>query len=107
MPKRFKTAPANAFNGKKITVADTDRVDEHQVIAASFMSEVFDLLPGDYAVSDESELRDFTTFGIRDTSREWKTIEERYGLTRHDMGTENLATIFDQIAANRTAQCSK
>ena len=104
MAKRFKVIPAGVFKDKKITIADSDRVDQLRDIASSFMSQVFDLLPGDYAISDESELRDFATFSTRDTALEWKAIEEVYGLTKNDVGTENLATIFEQIASRAKTQ---
>ena len=104
MPKRFRVIPAGTFKGPKITVADTSRVDAHSAIATSFMSEVFDLLPGDYAISDESELRDFTAFDSRETSHEWTRIEELYGFTRQEAGTECLAAIFERIAAKKNTQ---
>lgn len=98
MHKRFKVIPSGTFTSKQIAVADTDRVDEYQRVASEFMSEIFDLLPDDYAISDESELRDFVSFGNADTSQEWKLIEERYGVVKADVGTESLADIFSFIS---------
>ena len=49
-----------AFKDKKVTYASTDRMEEHRRVADDFMMEVFDFLSGEYLITDESSLRDFT-----------------------------------------------
>lgn len=70
------------FKGKKITFASTARVEEFAQVASEFMGEIFDLLPGEYAISDESDIRDFTEFGSSDTFHIWTRIKEVYGVDR-------------------------
>jgi hypothetical protein len=64
------------FKGKKITFASTARVEEFAQIASEFMGEIFDLSPGQYAISDESDIRDFTEMGSSDTSEIWTRIRK-------------------------------
>ena len=104
MTKHFKVIPPGTFKGKRITIAETGRVDEHQGIAGEFILDIFGLQPGDYAISDESELRDFVAFGNRDTSHEWERIEELYGIGKLEAGTERLVDIFTVIARRRSTQ---
>lgn len=47
-----------AFKGRKVTYAATERVEDFRQLASEFMAEVFDFLPGDYLITDESSLRD-------------------------------------------------
>lgn len=68
------------FKGKKVTFASTARVEEFAVLASEFMDEIFELLPREYAISDESDLLDFTDMGSSDTSELWKRINEVYGI---------------------------
>ena len=68
------------FKGKKITFASTARVEECAQLASEFMEEIFDLVSGQYAISDESDLRDFTDLGSSDTSELWARIKGIYGV---------------------------
>ena len=74
-------------------------------IAGEFMENVFDLLPGDYAITDESTLRDFTDFGSSHTSPAWRRITEGYGPSpaafRHirESGSELVITVDCGITA--------
>ena len=92
------------FKGKKITFASTSRVEELAQIASEFMAEVFDLLPGQYAISDESDVRDFTEMGSSDTSEIWTRIKEVYGVANSDVTSGRLADIFAEIARRRNPQ---
>jgi hypothetical protein len=104
MSRRYKFIPAGTLKGKKITIADTDRVDANREIATEFMSELFDLLPGQYAISDESDLGDFVSFN-QDRVRElWNRIEAKYSIAAADVQSERLADIFDAIARRRLLQ---
>jgi hypothetical protein len=89
------------FRGKKITYASTDRIEEFAQLANEFMQEIFELLPGEYLISDESDVRDFTDFGSSDTSGIWGQITDVYGITQSDVGSGRFADIFAEIARRR------
>jgi hypothetical protein len=92
------------FKGKKITFASTARVEELAQISSEFMGEIFDLLPGQYAISDESDIRDFTEMGSSDTSEIWTRIKEVYGVGNSDITSSRLVDIFVEIARRRNPQ---
>ena len=92
------------FKGKKITFASTERIEEYAQIASEFMEEIFELLPGDYAISDESDVRDFTEMGSSDTSEVWARINEVYGVPQSDVGSGRFVAIFAAIARRRNIQ---
>lgn len=92
------------FKGKKITFASTARVEEFAPLASDFMDEIFELLPGEYAISDESDLLDFTEMGSSDTSELWRRINEVYGIGLTDVGSGRLVDIFMEIARRRILQ---
>jgi hypothetical protein len=89
------------YKGKRITFASTARVEEFAQIASEFMAEIFDLVPGQYAISDESDVRDFTEMGSSDTSELWARIKEVYGVDRSDVSSGRLVDIFVEIARRR------
>ncbi len=97
----FKRGP---LKGKRMTYASTDRVEEYGKIPADFMLEMFDFLPGDYLITDESSLRDFTDFGSSDTSPIWNRNTEIYSIERADVPSEGLADIFAEIRRRRSIQ---
>ncbi|HEX9811500.1 MAG TPA: hypothetical protein VGA88_05365 [Burkholderiales bacterium] len=92
------------FKGKKITYASTHRIEEFRQIACEFMEEIFELLPGEYLISDESDVRDFTDFGSSDTSEIWKRIMDVYGFKQSDVGSGHFVNIFAEIARRRNIQ---
>ena len=92
------------LKGKAITYASTDRIDEFRRVADDFMLEVFDFLPGDYLITDESSLRDFTDFGCSETSPIWSRIAKLYAIVRADVPSERLVDIFAEIQARRNLQ---
>ena len=89
---------------KKIEFASSDRVEDMRRIADEFMMEIFDFLPGEYLITDESSLRDFTDFGSSDTSEIWGRIKDGYSLEKSDVPSEILADIFSEIQARRNLQ---
>jgi hypothetical protein len=93
-----------AFKGKSVTYAPTDRVEEYRRVADDFMMEVFDFLPGDYLITDESSLRDFTDFASSDTSPVWCRITEIYRIEKADVPSERLVDIFAAIRTRRNIQ---
>ena len=79
---KFKRGP---LKGKTVTYASTDRIEEFRRVADDFMLEIFDFLPGEYLITDESTLRDFTEFGSSETSPIWSHIAKRYTIVRADV----------------------
>lgn len=73
-------------------------------VANDFMDEIFDLKPVDYAISDESDLRDFTDFGVSNTRPVWKRIKDSYAIDRVDVESERLVNIFLAIERRRHYQ---
>lgn len=98
---KFKRGP---LKGKTITYASTDRLEEFRRVADDFMLEIFDFLPGEYLITDESSLRDFTEFGSADTSPIWSNITKLYAIGRADVPSERLVYIFAEIQARRNLQ---
>ena len=104
MRKDDKTVMRGRFKAKKITFASTERIEEFARLANDFMGQVFDFLPGEYLISDESDLLDFTEIGSSDTSELWKRITEIYGISMADVGSERFVNIFAEIARRRNLQ---
>lgn len=92
------------LKGRKITYAATDRVDEFRLIASEFMDEIFELMPGEYLISDESDVHDFTDLGSSDTSGIWARIKDVYGFKESDVDSSHLVNIFAEIARRRNLQ---
>ena len=99
--KRWKIVPPGTFAGRKITFASTDEVEASADVASEFMSSIFELDPGDYAMSDESDILDFMPFGERSTDDVWSRITQRYGVALTDVGSGRLVDIFRAITARR------
>ena len=89
---------------KKIEFAASDRVEQFRRIADDFMLEIFDFVPGEYLITDESSLRDFTEFGSSDTAPIWSRITKVYAIERTDVPSEKLVDLFAQIEARRNLQ---
>ena len=102
--KRWKLLPPGTFASKKITFASTEEVEASSGVASEFMSTVFDLDPDDYAISDESDIFDFTPFDERTDDDVWARIERAYGLTKADVGSGRLVRIFKAISDRRSTQ---
>ena len=101
MEKGWKRVPAGTFDGKRITFASTERVEACHEIAAEFMRTIFDFEPGDYAISDESDILDFMSFDEWDIDEVWSRIERNYGISKAGVGSECLVRIFEAIGAKR------
>jgi hypothetical protein len=89
---------------KTVVLAATDRIAHFGDLADDFMMEVFDLLPTECLVTDESTLSDFTEFGSSKTSPIWRQINEIYGIKRADVPSERLVDILAEIRARRNVQ---
>jgi hypothetical protein len=101
MTTKLKRGP---LKGKTVSYASTDRIDELRRVADDFMLEVFDLLPGEYLITDESSLRDFTDYGISETGSIWTNITKIYAISHADIPSERLADIFAEIQARTNLQ---
>lgn len=75
-----------------------------RTLAADFMMEVFDFMPGDYLITDESSLRDFTEFASADTSPIWSRITRIYAIGKADVPSERLVDIFAEMQRRRSIQ---
>jgi hypothetical protein len=89
---------SSRLKGGKVSLAPTDQVERFQRLIIDFMTEIFDLYPGDYLVTDESDLLDFVSLETRDTSVVWRGIKETYGIAFADVGSERLVKIVAAIA---------
>jgi hypothetical protein len=104
MSKDEKVITRGLFKGKKVTYASTERIDEFIVLSSEFMEQVFDLEPGEYMISDESDLLDFTDMESSDASEIWKRITEIYGVSRDDVRSGRFVDIFAAITQRRNLQ---
>ena len=89
---------------KKVEFASSDRIEEFRHVADDFMLEVFDFVPGEYLITDESTLRDFTEFGSSDTSPIWSRITKIYSIEPTDVPSERFVDLFVEIAARKNLQ---
>lgn len=92
------------FEGKEIEFSTDDRVAAAAPIADDFMFEIFDLDFGEYLITDESALADFTDFGCSDTGPFWNSIRARYAVGPEDVCSDKLVDIFDAIIAKQNPQ---
>ena len=104
MGKRLKFQPTDSTEGKKITISSTALVDTYSEIAAHFMAAIFDLDPGDYLITDESDVLDFTPTDETDTTNIWRRVEVIYGLGSSDVNSGRLVRIFEAIASRQRIQ---
>ena len=89
---------------KKIEFTSSDRIEEFRRVADDFMLEIFDFVPGEYLITDESSLRDFAEFGSSDMGPIWSRITKVYAIERTDVPSERLVDLFAEIEARRNLQ---
>jgi hypothetical protein len=92
------------LKGKRVSYAPTNRIEDYAALAREFMTCVFELDPGDYLISDESEVSDFTVSGAWDAAATWQRIEEIYGIGGADVPGGRLVDILAAIAGRRRVQ---
>lgn len=92
------------LKGKTVEYASSERIEAVRRIAEDFMLEIFDFMPGEYLITDESTLRDFTDMGTSDTSPLWNCITEAYAIDRGDVPSEKLVDIFTFIEVRKNVQ---
>ena len=92
-----KIIPSGPFKGKKIEFAPTTGVDRFWDIAEDFMRRIFGFESGDYLITDESSLFDFTGVDEMEMVDIQKKIVAEYDLDVSDIQSGNLVEIFSQI----------
>ncbi len=102
--KPFRILPPDRFKGKKIILAATDEVEANDVVACEFMSVILELDPGDYLITDESDVLDFVPFDSKDVAEIWARIEAVYGINQLDVGSGRLVRILETISKHRIVQ---
>jgi hypothetical protein len=98
------TISRGPMKGKKVKYASTVRIEEFAKIASEFMGEIFDFLPGEYLITDESDVLDFTPMESSDTSEIWGRIENIYGISESEFASGRLVNLFAAIARRRNIQ---
>ena len=97
MKKDDKIIQSGPFKGKRIEFAPTTGIDLFREVAEDFMRRIFDFEPGDYLISDESSLSDFTgveDMALRDIQQK---IREVYDVDVSDLASSNLLEIFARL----------
>ena len=89
------------FKGKKIEFAPTTGIDRFFGISKEFMKKIFDLEAGEYLISDESSLYDFTGMDEMELSDIQIKIQDEYGIDVSDIEFGNFLEIFIRIYKNR------
>ena len=101
--RRTSVSDRRPIKSRKITYAQTDRIEAYAKLAEEFMEDIFDLMPGEYFITDESDIRDFTELGSSDTSAIWKRIDEVFGVAS-DVVSGRLVDVLDAITRSRNVQ---
>ena len=96
MIEKWQRNQRGRFKGKRIEWANSTDVDMFGEISADFMQQVFDLMPGEYLITDESSLRDFTDFETSVEELQTKVFTF-YEIDISDFPTGNLLEIFKRI----------
>ena len=97
MNEDSKIIPSGPFKGKKIEFAPTTGVDRFWDIAEDFMRRIFGFESGDYLITDESSLFDFTGVDDMEIADIHKQIRDVYGLDVSDIESGNLLEVFRRI----------
>ncbi len=89
------------LRGKKIEFASTEGIDKYLEISEEFMKAVFNFDPGEYLISDESSLYDFTGLDEMNLDDIQKRIREIFDIDISDTESIRLVEIFMKIHRNR------
>ena len=100
----WKKVDPKKFEGAKFELAPTTRVEAAGELADDFMFEIFDFDAGDYLITDEADLHDYTDVGSSDIEPLWNKITEVYGITSEDSKSTRLVDIFDAISLRANPQ---
>ena len=85
------------LKGKRIELASTSGIELFEAIAEEFMRRIFEFEAGDYLITDESSLHDFTGVDDMRLSDIQHKIKEAYGTDVSDLKSVRLLEIFVRI----------
>ena len=106
MKNNSRIIPSGPFKGKKIEFAPTTGIDKFRAISEDFMNKIFGLGLGEYLISDESSLYDFTGLDEMQLPDIHKKIQEIYNIDVSDIKSRNLLELFKRIRDNKSgASC--
>ena len=97
MKEEDRLITSGPFKGKKIRFAPTSGVDMFVEISEEFMRKIFDFESGEYLITDESSLYDFTGPDEVELTDIHKKIRDVYDLDVSDIESWNLLEIFMRI----------
>lgn len=97
MGKSDRIIPRGPFKGKKIELASTQGIETFKEIVEDFMERIFDFEPGEYLITDESSLFDFTGVDEMEMADIYKKIQGAYNLDVSDIESGKLLEIFTRI----------
>ena len=97
MNEDSKIISSGPFKGKKIEFAHTTGIDKFFAISKEFMKKIFDFEPGEYLITDESSLHDFTGLDEMELSDIQIRIQDEYGIDVSNIESGNLIEIFTRI----------
>jgi len=97
MKNSSRIIPRGPFKGKKIEFAPTTGIDKFRAISEDFMNKIFGLGLGEYLISDESSLYDFTGLDEMHLPDIHKKIQEIYNIDVSGIKSRNLLEIFKRI----------
>jgi hypothetical protein len=97
MKNNSRIISSGPFKGKKIEFAPTTGVDKFRAISEDFIKRIFGFEPGEYLISDESSLYDFTGLDDMELSDIDKKIQEIYDIDVSKIKSRNLLEIFKRI----------
>jgi len=97
MKEEDRLITSGPFKGKKIRFAPTSGVDMFVEISEEFMRKIFDFESGEYLITDESSLHDFTGPDEVELTDIHKKIQDVYDLDVSDIESGNLLEIFMRI----------
>jgi len=106
MKNNSRIIPNGPFKGKRIEFAPTTGINKLLEISEDFMTKIFGLEPGEYLISDESSLYDFTGLNEKELPEIHNKIQEMYNIDVSDIKSRNLLEIFKRINDSKTrASC--
>ena len=97
MSKPSRVLRRGPFKGKRIDLASTAGIEMYDDIAEDFMSAIFGFEPGQYLITDESSLHDFTGVDDMELVDIHRKIREVYALDVSDLKSGNLLEIFERL----------
>jgi len=89
--------PSGPLKGKRVEMASTAGIELFDHIAEEFMLRIFAFEAGDYLITDESSLYDFTGVDDMKLAVIYQKIRDEYGLDVSDLKSGRLLEIFVRI----------